>query len=371
MKRTLTIGDHLGFQWTVLRTTLAGGALGLLHSVFGSSSGYLAELSGLRGGWAWLYGASAVAVLGCAVLPPVTRAQRAWMLACAGLAGVAGGLAAQNAWTHECWATAGMLGVGLAVSLGMLRGVGRWRGLGMLFVGTAAAYLAQKLPAALGAQDAFLELPRTLSSILSGMGMGFVIGSSTVIRHLQVVRSTELSKERRALLPPADATDEIAGLVNQALASYQQASEALEDHPQAKAAAGELVKKIARFGKKWQDIETQTKKSERSDLDKRVAELKARQEAASDDGVRSEYERALSALREQLTYLDEIEKGRQRAIARLHHQVATLDRLRLAAVRHRSVGASKLGEELKTVVDELNQAGQDLDTAAELAELPG
>ncbi|MBL9006162.1 MAG: hypothetical protein JNJ46_18055 [Myxococcales bacterium] len=371
MKRTLTIGDHLGFQWTVLRTTLAGGLLGLLHSILGSSSGYLAELSGLRGSWAWLYGATAVAALGCAALPPTTRGQRAWVLACAGLAALAGGFAAQNAWTHELWAPAGLFAVGLALSLSLARGLGLWRGLGMLIVGTAAAFGAQKLPAALGAQDAFLELPRTLSAILSGLGMGFVIGSSTVVRHIQVVQTSQLDKELRALLPAPEATDEIAGLVKQAMASYQQAIEALEEHAQAKTAAGELVKKIARFGKKWQDIEAQTKKSERAELEKRVADLKARQESASDDGVRGEYERALSALREQLTYLDEIEKGRQRAIARLHHQVATLDRLRLAAVRHRSVGAAKLGEELKTVVDELNQAGQDLDTAAELAELPG
>src|SRR5262249_39387225 len=106
-------------------------------------------------------------------------------------------------------------------------------------------------------------------------------------------------------------------------------------------------------------------------LDQRVSELTRRHEQSTDESVRTEYERALSALREQVAYLDEIEKGRQRAIARLHHQVATLERLRLAALRHRSVGAAKLGEELRAVVDELNQAGQDLDTAAEvLQEVP-
>jgi hypothetical protein len=371
MKRTLTISDHLGFQWTVLRTTLAGGLLGLLHAAFGNSSGYLAEISGLRGSWAWLYGATAVALLGSAALPPRGRREQAWVLACAVLAGAASGYGAQQAWTHECWAMAGTAGVALALSLYLARGVGVLRGLGMLALGSLAALVAQRLPAALGAQDAFLELPRSLASLLSGLGVGFVVGGSTVVRHLQVVRTAQPDKELRALLPPADAKDEIASLVLQAVSSYQQATEALEEHPQAKVAASELVKKIARFGKKWQDIESQTKKSERSDLEKRVAELSARRDGSTDEGVRGEYERALSALREQLTYLDEIEKGRQRAIARLHHQVATLDRLRLAAVRHRSVGAAKLGEELKTVVDELNEAGQDLDTAAELAELPG
>jgi hypothetical protein len=150
------------------------------------------------------------------------------------------------------------------------------------------------------------------------------------------------------------------------MTSYQQAAECLDEHPQARTTAEQLVKKIARFGKKWQDIEAQAHKSDRQKLDEKIAELSARKEASSDDGVRSEYERALGALREQLTSLDEIAKGRERAVARLHHQVATLDRLRLAALRHRSVGAAKFGEELKTVVDDLIQAGQELDTAAEV-----
>jgi hypothetical protein len=45
--------------------------------------------------------------------------------------------------------------------------------------------------------------------------------------------------------------------------------------------------------------------------------------------------------------------------------VATLERLRLAALRHRSVDASRLGAELQPVVDELADAGGDLDLASE------
>lgn len=371
MKRTLAIVDHVSFQLTVLRTALAGGILGVLHSVVGTTSGYLGEVTGLRGSWAWLFGAVAVAGLGYAAVPPRTIRERFWLAGCGILGAVATGLGARWGWSSEAWAQLGTVGMAMALSLALLPRIGRLPALIMMLVGTAAAFGAERLPAALGAQDMFLELPRTLGAVLSGLGMGFIVGSSTIVRHVKVVQTSQLDKELRGLLPAAGANDEIAKLVTQAVTSYQQAAECLDDHVQAKSAAADLVKKIARFGKKWQDIESQTKKSDRAELEARLAELTQRHEQATDESVRTEYERALSALSEQKTYLDEIEKGRQRAIARLHHQVATLDRLRLAALRHRSVGASKLGEELRSVVDELNQAGLELDTASEvLAEIP-
>jgi hypothetical protein len=374
MKRTLAIVDHVSFQVTVLRATLAGGLLGVLHSFFGATSGYLGEVAGLRGSWAWLYGAAAVAVLGSAAVPARTGGQRGWLAVCAVLGGIATGLGARWGWSNECWAQLGGLGLALALSLHLLQGLGRFSAALMVLAGTAATLGAERLPAALGAQDAFLELPQTLGAMLSGIGMGFIVGSATIVRHLNWVQTDPIAKELRGLLPQEGtpgAKDEIPLLVTQAVTSYQQAAECLEEHLQARTAAAELVKKIARFGKKWQDIELQTKKSDRAQLEQRLTELTQRHAQSSDESVRTEYERALAALREQRIYLDEIEKGRQRAIARLHHQVATLERLRLAALRHRSVGAAKLGEELRGVVEELNQAGQELDTAAEvLAELP-
>ncbi len=263
--------------------------------------------------------------------------------------------------------------LGLAAALGLYLATGelpRWQALLTGVLGAVMAFVAQKIPPALLAQDFMLELPTTAANFIGGLGMGLAVGSATIARYLRV-KLEPVDKELKGLLPEASATDEISELVSQAMTSYQQAAECLEEHPQARATAEQLVKKIARFGKKWQEIAAHAHKSDRKKLDDKIVELQARKDASDDDSVRSEYERALGALREQVTSLSEIEKGRERAVARLHHQVATLDRLRLAALRHRSVGAAKFGEELKSVVDELVQAGQELDTAAEvLAEVP-
>ncbi len=368
MKRSLTIDSHLGFHLTVLRTVAAGGLLGGLYGLFASSGSALADLSGLQGPWAWLYGGAAVGLLGVAAVPPTSKRRAAALVACVALGSVSTGLGACAA--GGCAVAAP---VGLAVALGAYLATGelpRWQALLTAVLGAVMTFVGQKIPPALLAQDAMLELPTTVANVIGGLGMGLAVGSATIARYLKV-KLEPVDKELKGLLPEATATDEISELVAQAMTSYQQAAECLEEHPQARATAEQLVKKIARFGKKWQEITAQAQKSDGKKLETKIAELQARKDASNDDSVRNEYERALGALREQVTSLGEIEKGRERAVARLHHQVATLDRLRLAALRHRSVGAAKFGEELKTVVDDLVQAGQELDTAAEvLAEVP-
>src|SRR5205807_8276409 len=126
-----------------------------------------------------------------------------------------------------------------------------------------------------------------------------------------------------------------------------------------------------RVGKRWREIDAQAHRSDRAGLEARLKDMEQRQAGTTDEQVQAEYERARGALQRQLSYLKEIDNGRERAVARLHHQVAMLERLRLAAIRHRSVDAAKMGEELRAVVDDLTRAGQDLDSAAEaLAEVP-
>jgi hypothetical protein len=364
MRQSISIDNHSGFHFTVLRTSLAGGLLGLLHGLVAPSTSYFADPAGLSGSWSFFYGASAVALLGGAAVLPVRSGQRALL----GLAVVLGGLstALSAKWAGSCCALTGP--IGLAVALGMyLASGGLSRGQAALaaVLSAVATFAAQKIGPALSAQDFMLELPDRVSPLLAGLGTGLVVGSATIARHLKL-KVNVVDKELQGLLPAAGADDEIAKLVTQAMTSYEQAAECLDEHLQARQMAEQLIKKIARFGKKWQEIEAQTRKGERAQLEQRIAELQGRKDAATDDSVRTEYERALVALREQLSYLGEIEKGLARAVARLHHQVATLDRLRLAALRHRSAGAAKFGEELKTVVDELQQAGQELDIAAEV-----
>lgn len=365
MKRTLAIDNHSSFQFTVARAVIAGGILGAAHCLLSPNSGAVAEISALRGSWTWLSGGLGVALLGAAIAPPRTLGARLGLGLATLIGAAATGFGARYGWSNPSWAIAGSLVLSLALGAYLARGgLGLWRGLLTLLVGTTAAYFAQKVPTALRSLDFVLELPDTAAALLSGAGLGLVVGGAAITRHL-VWRRPSVSEELRGLLPPADATDEVAKLVNQAVASFQQASECLDEHPQARTAAADLLKKIVRFGKRWQEIEAQARQSGRESLEQRRADLEQRRDKATDETVRTEYERALGALRGQIENLAEIDKSRERAIARLHHQVAIIERLRLAALRHRSASAAKLDEELQAVARDLTQAGQELDTAAD------
>ena len=363
MKRSLGIDNHVSFQWTVVRTVVAGSVLGLCHTVMAPSSSYLGQVSALHGTWAWLYGATSLALLGAAAVPARTKRQAMWLL---GTAALGAGVTLWGSRLGATMETPTMLAWSLLLALYLLQGgLSRWQALLTALSGSLLSLGALLLPESMEAHGLLLNQSLWISNAIAGGCVGLLVGASTITRHL-VVKVDPIDKDLLGLLPAADASDELVQLVRQALTTYQQAADSLEEHPSARRAAEELVKKIGRFGKRWQDIESQAKQSDRLKLSERKKDLETRAAATTDDSVRSEYARALSAIDEQLAYLDDIAKGRERAIARLHHQVATLERLRLAAVRHRSVGASKLGEDLKSVVDDLQQAGQDLDTAAEV-----
>ena len=54
-----------------------------------------------------------------------------------------------------------------------------------------------------------------------------------------------------------------------------------------------------------------------------------------------------------------------KVLARLHHYVAAIERLRFAAVNSRSADASRSTSELQPLVDELETLGRDLDLSRE------
>lgn len=368
MKRSLAIDNHVAFQWSVVRSVVAGGLLGLVHTGMAPSNSTLSLMSSLPGTWSWLYGALSVALLGAAAVPARTQRQALWLV---GSAALAAGVSLLRTHSGDVAVGPTLIAWSLILAVYMAQGTGcRWQSLATIGLGSALGFAAQLLPDTMEGHGLLIHQPLWIANTVAGGCVGLLVGVATLGRHL-VLKAPPVESELRGLLPPADTTDELGKLVRQALLTYEQAAASLDENPTARNAAAQLAQKIGRFGKRWQDIEAQAKKSDREQLSARKTELKGRIDASSDESIRNEYTRALGAIDEQLGYLDDIAKGRERAIARLHHQVATLERLRLAAVRHHSVGAAKLGEELRSVVEELNQAGQDLDTAVEvLAELP-
>lgn len=331
----IMIKDHEKLHDAVARAALAGGA-GALAAMF------------LPAG---LGMAVTVLALGAAVVPPTSWSTAAWALLCACGAGGAAQLGG----------VLGTLGVAAAVGGTLSRGVpGRWR-LAAFALGGLGAATAAMIGRAFGTTAALAFMPSGLEALAVGVLGGAVVGVSSIGRHVRV-----LPKAVESELSELTGTGELGLLLGRAASAYREAIEALGDNaPQARAAADDLVKRMARFGRRWREVESEASRSQPEELRERLLLIGARLETTTDSQTRVDFERAREAITAQLSSLDEISRGRERAVARLTHQVATLERLRLAAVRHRSVDAARLGAELQPVVEEISEAGGDLDLASE------
>jgi hypothetical protein len=166
------------------------------------------------------------------------------------------------------------------------------------------------------------------------------------------------------------ANAEVGGLLRRAATAHQQAVEVISGLPGAEApavkqAADDLIHRMVGFGQQWLEVERRATDTTPEQLTERVAVLETRLEKTNDPIARAELGRAISVVRSQAEALREILSGRERAVARLEHQVAALERLRLAALRHRSADAGRVQAELQPVVDELSEAGGDYDLASD------
>ncbi|MDB4969279.1 MAG: hypothetical protein JWN44_4968 [Myxococcales bacterium] len=330
------VNDHDKLHETVIRATLAAGA---------------AAVAGL------FVPASAAAALmalaiGCAVVLPTSLPSLAsaivWAIAAAAGGRIGGGVG--NA------ITAAAIGGALARGL-----TGTSAKLAAALLGTAGAMTASLIGRAFALTDALAVLPTGIETMITGATSGLVIGVSSIGRHLAVTHEP-LEAELRAL---ADQS-ELGQLLGRAAVAYREAVVAIGgEAPVARAAADDLVNQMTRFGKRWRELEAEASRSLPEDLKQRLMLVGRRLEASKDPLARVELSRAREAMSAQLAYLEEIHNGRERAVARLEHQVATLERLRLAALRLRSADAARMGAELQPVVDELAQAGGDFDLASE------
>lgn len=347
MSFELRIRDHVELQSAVARATVAGGAYGLLE-------------------WRWP-GPSSVFLglfaIGLSAVPP--RSWRSAMLAAgvavlACLAGALGGAAGTLAFAavgglifaRDLEGTRPKTVAALAGAIGLGAG---------LFVSNS-----------IGGSGALAAIPPGLAALALGGATGFIASLGVTGRELDWRFS---DGERLPVAPPAPSLaggGELSGLLGRAAQALAEAKVALGDEaPEARSAAEDLVGRIERFGLRWRQLDQEAGRTDRLALAGRLEQIITRERDAGDEVVRGEYTRARVALRAQLDYLDGIQRDHDRAVARLHHHIAVLERLRLAALHHRSADASRVGEDLAPLVGDLTAAGLELDVAAEtLAELP-
>jgi hypothetical protein len=354
MAMTLRIRDHAGLQAAAGRAAIGSSAYLLGTALLGTS---ILSPVGLAGG---------VLVLGLAVVPP--RSLRSLATAGALAAAAAGAALIRPGSLWGLSAAAALLGMMYARES---RPGWRSRLLAALSGGAAAA-LGVAVLYRLQQGEIFADLSLGVERLGAGAVLGLFAGLGAIGREVQwLPAKIEQGQEVKAALLP-EASGELGTLLGRANQAFTEARAALGSRDGEVAhAAADLMSKIERFARRWQDLDAELARTDPAALAERLAGIRARATATQDEVARAEYASAEAALTKQVEYLGGIERGRERALARLHHQVAVLERLRFAALHRRAVAANQAGEELQPLVEELVAAGRDLDCEAEaIAELP-
>jgi hypothetical protein len=309
--KTIAFADHGRFHRTALHMAAAGGLMGLaghVATLLEPRLGTIAappQWSGVTESVAAAFGGTPVgplplaAVAGAAIYgaaPPETRARARDLAAVVIGAAIAAGALAAVARGDMAAAWGGAIFAG-ALGLLLARGLGGRR-FWIAAAGGAAAVLAGRFVMTSLAGAAFG--PAWLVAGASGAAFGLVALLGTLPRHLSLADSTRERGEAAEILARARAA---------------------QAEPRVRA----LLDQLAALDR------DNAQAPSRDVLEARLTDLERRAQATSDPIARREYEQAREAVAEQLREVEGIGHGRERVLARLHHELAEVERARLSA----------------------------------------
>lgn len=199
-------------------------------------------------------------------------------------------------------------------------------------------------------------------ALVGGAAMGMVGVLAAIPRHL-----TFVSDPVRAAVKglPANLDSELRGLCDRAVAIWATAQERMADDDAGQSLVREGVMKTLEVATKSAPLKAAAGTAD--ELAKRMAEMDTRIAAATDEEVKAQYTAARAALEDQRRYRDQIAKGRERLVARMHNHVAALEKFQLAAT---GIEATRVASAESTTVKQLAELSQDVTASGEaLAEI--
>jgi hypothetical protein len=221
-----------------------------------------------------------------------------------------------------------------------------------------------------GAIDGYLRadrVPTFVAAVTGGVAAGVVASLGALALHVGFARDAVLD----AYAGVKDSLrGEVGAIVDQSLHAYRRIGAALqglacEPQAQLRKTVSALVLSILNLARRLATIDREAHATSADELARRLEGLQAKTEQTQDAVAREQYSLAASAVAAQLGYLRDIGAGRERIVARMHHHLAGLERLRLALVNQRSADAQRLSAEVQGILDELGQLGQEFDLQAE------
>lgn len=189
--------------------------------------------------------------------------------------------------------------------------------------------------------DVFEPLvPGPLGAAAAGAAAGLFVGIGGAGRHLAPPEDP-VEARFRALLHRRDG--EITDLLQRALRHYRNIGSDLRtlDEPGFKSELQRVMLQLAAAAEQMRQLEKDLLELPPSELEQRAAELQHRADLTRDPVARKTFEEAARSLQDEVVALDRIGRGRERVLARLHADVALLERVRFSLLQLRSASAEQ------------------------------
>jgi hypothetical protein len=201
--------------------------------------------------------------------------------------------------------------------------------------------------------------------LLVGAAFGFIAGTIGALGRQVIVRRLD-PIEQAYEAAKGSLQGELAETVDRAISTRRRVSSVLVNRPAderapIQKAVDELVRKVIDVAARFREVDRQSEGDSADALCSRADALAKKMEETQDAVARAHYKAAREALLAQLGHLRDIALSRERALARLASYQATLDRLCLAAVHHRSADAERFAAEMRPIMEQLATAGRDME----------
>lgn len=296
--RALQFCDHASFQRAAVGMVLGSAVLGLAHHPLTPLAPLIGGLFGIAVGTAFGYGrAPRRLAAACAATVVLVALTPSWSL----LAGVA----ALAALGSAAGIRRGLGGIAATVAIAAITLAAMWAALRVVEARATAAW------------------PGWARDLAAALAMGMVGVLTTLPRHLRIRADAVAAAARRL---PAPLPAELRALCDRALAIWATFQARADGDPDKQLAHDGTLATLELAA----DCARQVPTGSDDELVARLAALDARIAAATDPEVSGPYRSARGLVDDQRAYRARIHQHHERLLARVHGQVAALEKLELA-----------------------------------------
>lgn len=266
----------------------------------------------------------------------------------------------------------------------------QWPWLGALLLGAAAAPILAKGEAAekmavTGAVTGLLAfaglyvanvlqahgvltgfMPAPLATAAAGGAAGLFLGLGSAPRHIGPAEEPVESAYLRAL---DEVNGELQDILQRSLTIYRAIRSDLSQRngkteQQLGSRVSDLSMRILRIAEQCRTIEQDLGAAPAKELEDRIEQLQKKAAASTDAAAKKTFQTAIASLDHQRDAVESISRGLERVLARLHANVALLEKVRFSLVHARSADAERFGGEASPLAETIDELSRELDATS-------